>query len=125
MRGLKKSKWRFIWILPIALLGMTAMAELLYLDLIDKEMETQGKKHLIVPLGKVKLLCVTAFLIPKTRRIGFLRCAAYIGGIIAVDWIMKEPPLPGILLQTFLWVGMYFEVPQFFYLERTKSRKHE
>ncbi|WP_046756022.1 hypothetical protein [Kordia jejudonensis] len=110
----KKSKWRFIWVIPILLLTLTAIIELLGTEALIKEMTKKGMSHMLNLLALLKLICVFAFLIPKTRRIGFLLCTAYIGGIIASNWMTHEPPIPGIVLQTLLWIGAYFEFPDYF-----------
>lgn len=47
-------------------------------------------------------------MIPTTRRIGFFLCVAFIGGIIATNWIEKSFNL-GVIMQVLLWIGMYFE----------------
>lgn len=113
----KKSKWRFIWVLPMVLLTMTAIIELLQVERLVEEMTAKGMAHMLNALAILKLLCVAVFLYPKTRRIGFLLCTAYIGGIIASNWMTHEPPVPGIVLQTLLWIGVYFEFPEYFKLQ--------
>ncbi|MEL6919096.1 MAG: hypothetical protein AAFO99_15370, partial [Bacteroidota bacterium] len=65
---------------------------------------------------------VLLFLIPDTRRVGFLCCTAYIGGVIAANLIGKEPPIPGLLMQVLLWIGMYLEAPEFFRISPLKIR---
>ncbi|WP_299213357.1 hypothetical protein [uncultured Aquimarina sp.] len=110
----KKSKWRFVWMLPMLLLTVTALVELLQVESLVKEMDTKGMSHMLNYLAIVKLFCIAVFLYPKTRHIGFLLCTAYIGGIIASNWMTHEPPIPGVVLMVLLWIGVYFEFPHFF-----------
>lgn len=66
-------------------------------------------------LGTVELLSAVILLIPKTRTIGFFLSTAFIGGIIAMEWMEPSAsPVTGILLQVLLWAGMYFENPYLF-----------
>lgn len=91
------------------------------MDFMVENMESSGMEVSLFLLGSLELLCVILFLIPKTRKIGFLFTTAFIGGIIAMEW-MTPPysPVIGIILQVLLWTGMYFEYPEFFRL----SPKH-
>lgn len=66
-------------------------------------------------LGTIELLVAVIFIIPRTRNLGFLLATAFIGGIISAEWMIPpHMPLTGIILQIFLWAGMYFENPNFF-----------
>jgi len=114
---LKKLKWRFIWVLPILLFFATGIPKLLQLDFMVENMTEGGMAHMILSVGIIEVVCAIIFLIPKTRKIGFLLCTAYIGGIITAEWIMGEPPIPGIIMQILLWLGIYFEYPQFFQIK--------
>lgn len=120
---LKKSKWRFIWIAPIILLIVTAVPKLILMDFMVENMNEAGMGHMILGVGIVEILCVIAFLIPKTRNIGFLLVVAYTGGIIAAEWAAKEQVIPGLVIMILLWVGWYFERPEWFQLNKgtTKS----
>ncbi len=117
----KKSNWRYLWVLPIALLIFTSFAEIFRMDFIVKNMTENRMEHLILPLAIVKLVIVSVFLFPKTRHIGFLLCTAYIGGIIAAHLIQKDGSPIGFVFQILLWAGIYFEYPNFFTVKRTAS----
>lgn len=113
-----KSKWRFLWILPIALLMISSVPKILNLEFMVDMYEESGIENVkltLILLGSIELLCAIIFLIPKTRNIGFLLVTAFIGGIIAMEWM--EPaasPVTGIILQVLFWSGMYFENPELF-----------
>ncbi|CAH1001554.1 hypothetical protein LEM8419_02457 [Neolewinella maritima] len=60
----------------------------------------------LLTLAVVELLIVTALLIPRTRLLGIILAANYIGGIIAFSWLVEqETPIVGIALNTLLYVG--------------------
>ena len=112
----KKSRWRFIWSLPIAMLVITAIPKIFSIEFMVNNMQEAGMGHMTFGVGLIELGCVLLFLIPKTRGIGFLLVTAYTGGIIAAEWIAGKPVIPGIAIQILMWIGMYFENPQFFRL---------
>lgn len=87
-----------------------------------RAMEAAGLNITLPLLGFIELLCVIIFVIPKTRNIGFLLMTAYIGGIIASEWVaLSGNPITGILLEIFLWTGMYFENPALFGIEQLRQ----
>lgn len=110
----KKSKWRFIWVIPILLLIITAVPKVIGMSFMVNNMEAAGMGHMTFLVGIIELLCVLVFLIPKTRNIGFLLVVAYTGGIIAAEWVAHKPVIPGIVVMVLLWIGMRFENPTFF-----------
>ena len=110
----KRSKLRFIWILPIAILIITAVPKIIGMEFMVNNMQEAGMGHMTFLVGIIELVCVIVFLIPKTRNVGFLLIVAYAGGIIASEWAANQPIIPGIVVQTLMWVGMYFENEQLF-----------
>ena len=83
--------------------------------LIGVEMMTQilGDKTMFV--GLIEIVCVALFLYPKTNNLGFFLLCSYLGGVIATEWIhLSGMPLPGVILNTVLWIGMYLRKPQLF-----------
>lgn len=117
-----KSKWRYIWALPIAMLIISSIPKIFSMEFMEQNMEAAGLNITLPLLGIIELICVIIFLIPRTRNVGFLLTASYIGGIIAVEWISPTAdPYTGIVLQTLLWVGMYFENPTLFQFAHVKT----
>lgn len=110
----KKSKWRFIWIIPVILLIITAVPKIFSIDFMVENMAAAGMGHMTTAVGWIEIACVSVFLVPKTRNIGFLLTTAYVGGIMAAEWIAHKPVIPGVMIEVLLWVGMYFENPVFF-----------
>lgn len=74
-----------------------------------------GGKVLII--GIIELLCVIAFVIPKTNNIGFFLLTSYLGGAIVTELSAGEMPVPGVALNTLLWVGTYLRKPEIFGLD--------
>lgn len=118
--NMEKSKWRYLWVLPIAMLVVASIPKIFLMDVMVQMYETSGIENVtltLILLGSIELLCAVIFLIPKTRKIGFFLVTAFIGGIIAMEWIEPDAtPLTGIILQVLLWAGMYFENPSLFYI---------
>ena len=104
----KRSLLRFIWVIPILLLIAMAIPKILGLEFMAENAEKAGLSHMFFSVGIIELACVIVFIIPVTRRIGFFLCVAFIGGIIATNWIEKSFNL-GVIMQVLLWIGMYFE----------------
>lgn len=85
-----------------------AIPKLIGVESMVAEAESQGIGHLFLASAIIELVCAAVFLVPGTRRIGFFLCVAYIGGIIATNWITLKFNM-GVPMQILLWVGMYFE----------------
>lgn len=115
MNHITKSKWRFIWALPIAVLTITALPKIFEMEFMVANMQAAGMGHMTLLVGIIELSCVIVFLVPQTRKVGFLLVTAYIGGIIAAEWISPtQNPAAGIVLQILLWIGVYLEYPEVF-----------
>ncbi|MEL6391853.1 MAG: hypothetical protein AAFO91_04305 [Bacteroidota bacterium] len=64
-------------------------------------------------LGLVDLLIAAAIFIPRTRLLGVILAASYIGGIIAFSWLHEgETPAIGIAMNTLLYVGAALHWPK-------------
>ncbi|WP_179367643.1 hypothetical protein [Winogradskyella forsetii] len=111
-----RSKWRLIWLLPMAILIITGVPKVIGMEFMVNNMADAGMGHMTLAVGILELFCVLMFLIPQTRNIGFLLTVAYTGGIICAQWIAGMSVIPGIVIQTLLWIGMRFEKPEFFIL---------
>lgn len=116
-----KSWLRFIWVIPILMLLAAAIPKFIGVEAIIAEAESSGLAHTLLPSAFIELACVIVFLIPSTRRIGFLLCVSYIGGIIATRWIVQEFNM-GIPMQILLWIGMYFEDKELFGISNLISK---
>ncbi|MEM8584612.1 MAG: hypothetical protein AAGF87_10100 [Bacteroidota bacterium] len=64
-------------------------------------------------LAAIDFAIAAAVLIPKTRLLGVILAASYIGGIIAFSWLSKgESPITGIVMNTVLYVGAALHWPK-------------
>lgn len=117
----RKSWLRFIWVIPILMLIAAAIPKSIGVETMIAEAERTGLIHTLLPSAFIELACAIVFLIPSTRRIGFLLCVSYIGGIIATRWIVQEFNM-GIPMQVLLWIGMYFEDKELFHIKPKNSK---
>ena len=109
-----KSKWRFVWVLPVLINAATGLAKVIGVEELRQNMASINGEHLMLPLGLVQLLGVVLAIIPRTRVAGFLLLLGYAGGIIATRLLHGEALGPGIAISVLLWVGLYFERPGLF-----------
>ena len=64
-------------------------------------------------LAVVQVLILVALVMAKTRLLGVILAASYIGGIIAFSWLhLPEPPVIGIILNIILYVGAALHWPK-------------
>lgn len=77
---------------------------------VQQMVDTLGSKTLWV--GLIEWACVAAMFIPATRKLGFFLCASYLGGVIATEWVsMDGVPIPGVVLNTLLYLGIALYSP--------------
>lgn len=100
--------------LVLAVLTFSASGKLFEIDQMKEALGNTGFGNYIPVLGAVELAAVILFLIPKTRAYGMFAVVAYLGGIIAVECFTGEPPVPGIVLSVFFWVGIFLRKPAVF-----------
>ncbi len=66
----------------------------------------------LLTLAVVELLIVAALIIARTRMLGIILAASYIGGIIAFSWLVEgETPIVGIILNSLLYGGAALHRP--------------
>ncbi|MFT5998690.1 MAG: hypothetical protein ACI81P_001144 [Neolewinella sp.] len=64
-------------------------------------------------LAVIQFLIVGALMMSKTRLLGVILAASYIGGIIAFSWLhIPELPIIGIVLNIILYVGAALHWPK-------------
>ena len=78
----------------------------------------QGMAHmglpesLILPLGILELICVTAYLIPRTAILGAILLTGYMGGAILTHLRLGEPVYLQTALGVLAWLGIYLREPR-------------
>lgn len=99
----------------LILLGLIAFALLgsgvMKLVAPDEEMLEMGSK--LTVLAVIEFLIVAALVIPKTRLLGVILAASYIGGIIAFQYLIEgqDFPVVGFILNTLLYAGAALHYP--------------
>ena len=78
-----------------------------------KGMEHLGlPQSIVVPLGVIELLCVVAYLLPRTAILGAILFTGFIGGTIVTHWRVGEPVYIQILCGIVVWLGLYLRRPR-------------
>ncbi len=97
-----------------AVLTFSASGKLFLIPEVVEVLGNSGFGEYIQLLGVIELASVILFLIPKTRAYGMFAIVAYLGGVIAIECYVAEPPMPGIVLSIFFWVGVFLRKPHIF-----------
>lgn len=101
-----------LWMLYLvaAAMGITATFKIVG---AEDGLELFGNASAPYILAAVQILILVALLMSKTRLLGVLLAASYIGGIIAFSWLhVPEPPIVGIALNIVLYVGAALHWPK-------------
>jgi DoxX-like protein len=68
---------------------------------------------LVVPIGIVELLCVIAYVIPRTSILGAILLTGYLGGATATQVRVEDPWfLFPVAVGVLLWVGLLLRDPR-------------
>jgi hypothetical protein len=68
---------------------------------------------LVVPIGIVELLCVVAYVIPRTSILGAILLTGYLGGATATQVRVEDPWfLFPVAVGVLLWVGLLLRDPR-------------
>ena len=102
--------------LPALLLAASALAKLAGAKPIVENLTKVGFiPYFPLPsLALVELLCVAAFLTPRSSRVGFFLLCGYLGGAGAIDLALHMPPIALVLL-TLIWIGAYLKDKTLFF----------
>jgi hypothetical protein len=70
----------------------------------------------VLPLGIVQLVCLTAYLVPQTSVLGAVLWTGYLGGAIATHVRLQNPlfthELFPIYVAVLLWLGLWLREPR-------------
>jgi len=76
------------------------------------EMMVEQLQEKTLWVGLIEWACVIAMFLPATRNLGFFLCASYLGGVIAMEWVgTGGVPIPGVALNTLLYLGIALYAP--------------
>jgi hypothetical protein len=67
----------------------------------------------VVAIGVVELLCAALYAIPRTRYLGAILVAAYLGGAVATHVRVGDPFVVPIVLGVFAWAGLFLRDARF------------
>lgn len=116
MKEISKTRRTVGWVLsalgflPIIASGI---AKLSGVEALRASLASINLDYLMPFIGGLELLCVALYLIPKTSNIGFFLLCSYVGGIIAAEMAMGAiPPIIGVVVAIFLYVGTMLRKPQ-------------
>jgi hypothetical protein len=103
--------------IPVAFLVFDSVIKLVKIDAVTESMAELGwPDRLARPLGLLELLCLVAYLVPRTRRLGALALTGFLGGAVATHARLGDPllthtlfPIWGVAI--FLWAGLALRDP--------------
>lgn len=82
---------------------------------VDGTIELGYQPGVVVPLGVILLLCVVAYVIPRTAVLGAVLLTGYLGGAIATHVRVGNPLATHVLFPIyvgcFIWGGLLLRVP--------------
>lgn len=66
----------------------------------------------IQPIAVLELICLTLYLISRTKVLGALLLTGYFGGAVLTHVIGGESIMPPLMVGLWVWSGAYFRVPE-------------
>jgi len=100
---------RVLTALPI--LGLTASAsmKLSHSDAVVQGFVTKYgfPESTLLPIGILELFCVVMYAVPRTRILGAILVAAYLGGATVTHVRASEPFVIPVLMGIMAWLGVY------------------
>ena len=100
---------RVLTALPILTLTASGVFKLSHSEAVVEGFVTKAgfPESAITPIGLVELLCVAVYAIPRTRVLGAILIAAYLGGATATHVRQGEPFVIPVALGIIAWLGVY------------------
>lgn len=97
--------------LAVAFLTFDSIAKLLQVPpVIEGSQQLGYPASTVFPMGVILLLCVVAYVIPRTSVLGALRLTGYLGGAVATHFRVGNPLLTHTLFPIyfafFIWGGL-------------------
>jgi hypothetical protein len=98
--------------MAVLFLAMDATMKLLQLPVaVDGTTQLGYPAAVILPLGIVQLVCLVAYLVPRTSVLGAILWTGYLGGAIATHVRVGSPLLTHVFFPVYvaalLWGGLY------------------
>ncbi|HYH78939.1 MAG TPA: DoxX family protein [Longimicrobium sp.] len=113
------STWggRVLTALPVLFLLMDGVMKLMNPAPVVESMQRLGyDPALAVGLGVLQLLCLAAYVVPRTSVIGAILLTGYLGGAVATHARVGDPAFSHTLFPVYvgilLWAGLYLREPR-------------
>ena len=108
---------RFLSGVAVLFLTFDAAVKVLKLDLAVQATKQLGyPENVIVALGLIEIVCLIAYVIPRTSVLGVVVWTGYLGGAVASQFRVGNPlfshTLFPIYVATFLWAGLWLRDEQ-------------
>jgi hypothetical protein len=103
---------RVLTAIPVLFLAMDATMKLLRVPAaVEGTVQLGYSPDVLVPLGVIQVLCLIAYLIPRTAPLGAILWTGYLGGAIATHVRHGDPLFSHVLfplyVAAFLWAGLW------------------
>ena len=103
--------------LAVLFLTFDVMIKLLRLPVALGTMQELGyPESLVVPIGVIGLVCLIAYVVPRTALIGAVLWTGYLGGAIATHVRVENPLFSHVLfpiyIALFIWGGLWLRDPR-------------
>ncbi len=108
-------------ILLSLLLLMSAFMKLSGAEEVVNGLSAIGLGKAVSFLGVIELVSVVLFLIPKTRKIGFLFLCSYLGGAASIELASGKFPVALVFI-AIAWISVYLKDKQLFLPSATVSK---
>lgn len=105
---------RVLMALPILGLTTSAVFKLTHSPAIVEGFVTKAgfPESKLTPIGILELFCMAMYAIPRTRILGAILVAAYLGGATATHVRVGDPFIAPVALGIFAWLGVYLTDPR-------------
>lgn len=99
--------------IAVLFLAFDTIGKLLKVDQVLEGTAQLGYPVSVIPiLGVIEVICLLAYLIPRTAVIGAILWTGYLGGAIATHLRLENPLFTHVLFPVYvallLWGGLYF-----------------
>src|SRR5262245_65438699 len=70
-------------------------------------------EHVIVSLGIIELICLVAYLVPRTSVVGVVLLTGYLGGAAATQVRVQDPWFPRpVAIGALMWLSLWLRNPR-------------
>ena len=102
------------WIISgfaIAFLAFDAIMKLIDTSFVQQAMKQLGFRPASAPIiGAILLICTLIYTVPRTAVLGAVLLTGYLGGAVAVQFLVGNPPFETIfplLFGVIVWLGLF------------------